>query len=77
MISAMIGGDPHWCGREVCGPEPAAPVTLVQATPPPAPTLCPPVDVPWMGVAFATGGGFVLGLTLGILSGRMPRARRR
>jgi hypothetical protein len=31
----------------------------------------------WPGVAAVAGGGFVLGLTLGILSGRMPGKKRR
>jgi hypothetical protein len=60
----------------------------VTASPPPlAPSEAPvadlvpaspcPTGLSWPGVAAAAGGGFVLGLILGIVSGRMPKSKRR
>ena len=36
-----------------------------------------PTGLSWPGVAATAAGGFVLGLILGIVSGRMPKSKRR
>jgi hypothetical protein len=51
---------------------PEAPVADIVPSSSPCPT-----GLSWPGVAAAAGGGFVLGLILGIVSGRMPKSKRR